>query len=518
LSQNHFNFIPLGGLGRIGANMNLLEMGKSRVLLDCGILFPDDNPFNIEYIIPDYSEINTPTDLVITHAHEDHLGGLNLLLKQFPNIKIHAPLFAKNLLERKGIKKGINEYKNKQKLKFGDFSLTPLKVDHSIPDTYGVFIETNNFCLFYLSDFKINKKNTEFDLMWLNTQSSNYSKRLLLTDSTNILSKNLKTKEEDELYETLDPYFKKDARLFITFFASNSFRLRTILNLAKKNRRTVVTYGASMKNYLEVAKKSEFLDDTTSGTYDVDEIDPEDKSLVILVSGCQGDFKSAVRRIASREDKYFQLKKEDIFVFSSKTIPGNENKISTILNKITEEGAEIVTSDDDFVHVSGHAGKEDLTMLYKSYRPTHFVPIHGESYFLKRHLEFFSKTNKEAKSHLLFNFDQLNCDLWTVKKNEEKSPILVQTKDITISKEKIKERRKMAQGGVILVSIDIKRRNFKVTTKGLPEIIEEKKIFHIVEKYIKKTRFFNLEELRILIRKSISRITGVKPEVYIHDL
>ncbi|MFZ8932421.1 MAG: ribonuclease J [Bacteriovoracaceae bacterium] len=518
MSQNHFNFTPLGGLGRIGANMNLIEMGETRILLDCGILFPDDNPFNIEYIIPDYSNINKPTDLVLTHAHEDHLGGLKLLLKRFPDIKIHAPLFAKTLIERKGIKKEIREYKNKQKINFGDFHLTPLKVDHSIPDTYGVFIEANDFCLFYLSDFKINENNSEFDLKWLEEQSSAYSKKILLTDSTNIISKNLKTQEEDELYNPLSSYFKKKGRLFITFFASNSFRLRTILKLAKENKRTVVTYGASMANYFEVAKKTGFLDHTSSGTYDVDEVDPKDKSLVVLVSGCQGDFKSAVKRVAYGEDKYFRLDKNDTFLFSSKTIPGNEVKISNVLNKITESEAEIVTSDDDFVHVSGHAGKKDLQILYNHFKPTHFVPIHGESYFLKRHLQFFLESFSNAKTHLLFNFNRLNCDMWTVDKNEAKDPVLVQTKDIEISKDKIKERRKIAQGGLVLVSLDTKKRKFKITCKGLPDVVEEKKIFSVIDKYLKKSQYFNMEELRILIRKSISRITGIKPEVYIHDL
>ena len=517
MAQNDLTFTPLGGLGRIGANMNLIQRGNTRVILDCGILFPDDNPFNIDYLIPDYSHISPPTDLILTHAHEDHLGGLRLLLKRFPQIKVHAPQFAKALIEAKGIKVHVDEYQNKQMLNFDNFIIQPLKVDHSIPDTYGVLLKTEELGFFYLSDFKIYIKNTEFDLEWLKQEMESYGKRILFADSTNILSRNLNTKEEEDLEKPLSTYFNSKGRLFITFFASNSFRLRTILKLAKEYKRTVVTYGSSMANYYKVANKTGFLEEINYGIHDVDEVDIKDPSLVILVSGCQGDFKSAVRRIAYSEDKYFKLGKNDTFLFSSKSIPGNEAKIATIYNKIVETGAEIITSQDDFVHVSGHPGKDDLKKLYKTVDPTHFIPIHGESYFLKRHKEFFDSLYPNSQSSLLLNGDELNCHKWKIKQNEEKDPTLVQINDLPISKDRIKEKRKIAQGGIILISLIRDRKKFQITYQGLNDVIENKLIQSTVDRYLKSNKHYSSEELRILVRKAVSKITGIKPEVFIHD-
>lgn len=516
-------FTPLGGLGQIGSNMILLESTQERILLDCGILFPDDSPYEIDYIIPDYRDIPTPTDVIITHGHEDHIGGIFQLLKTFPNIRIHAPLFAKYLIQKKFSKKiklpEIIEYDNKDEIKFRDFKLNPLKVDHSIPDTYGVLLRSNDrkLCLFYVSDFKIDVHESQFDLDWLKKASKDYQKKYLFADSTNILSYNLKTPPESCLINEMDIFFKSKSRLFITFFASNSFRLKTILELSKKYNRKVVAYGASMNSYIEVAKDCDIIDKKI-GIHDVEEVDPKDPNLVILVSGCQGDFKSAVRRVSSGEDKYFKLNELDTFIFSSKTIPGNEKKISRIFNSLIESNIRLVTDVDHPVHVSGHAGKEDLKILYDNFTPTHFIPIHGESYFLKRHQQYFNSLYENTKSFFLTNNDSIELMGEKITRRESPEAIFIHGNDIVLEKEKIKERRKVAQRGLILVSLNKMDKKFQLDLVGIPEKVSQKDLENVVKNWINKNLKGKGDDLKVSLRKKVNNIIGYKPEVILHIL
>lgn len=539
LLSDFLKITPIGGVAQIGSNMTLVSTEKSNIIIDCGILFPYEDVFDINYLIPDLNyyinkikKNNLEIDAIIfTHGHEDHIGAVTHISSLLPQTPIYASPFTKELIVNKlhlsGMKRKIHTIGQDTLLQYESLNVEFVHVNHSIPDTFGIILSSKHLdtSIFYCSDFKVDSEDyleEKMDLHSLSKKMSTFSRKILLTDSTNILSDQLKTLSEKELYSDLKIIIKKaPSRVFITSFASNIHRMQTIFNIAKSLNKKVVLYGRSMKKYAELAIQCGHLD-TYRLERDVASLDCTRSDLIILTSGCQGDFKSATRRICVDEDSYFKLKSNDYFLFSSKSIPGNEKKIGILMNALAEKNVTIYDSNNSKIHASGHAGRDDLALLYDTINPQYIFPIHGESLFLKAHREFIEKNYPQAKTNILYNGYTIHIEKSSlkIKEDDAASPVIIHGKGIEIDRKQISQRRKVAQTGIIIISIAKKNKglDFKMESLGIPpELLpDEKKVNLIIRSSL------NLksaeEDIRIKVRNLMKVTLGYKPVtiVFIH--
>ena len=542
MSKSLIRVKPVGGVGQIGSNMTLIQGDNDTILIDAGILFPYEDFFDIDYLIPDLSQIPEPTHLVITHGHEDHIGAVLHVVKKFPKIKVLASPFTAGLVRKKlefaHHPHQIVEYRHFDQLGFKDFTIDPIHVNHSIPETVGLLIKDTKeqVGIFFISDFKIDFKTIyerPFDFDKLIKHTKDLKRKILLCDSTNITSGTKETPSEHDLIPVLDDIFKEATnRIFITCFSSNIHRLMTFISLCKKHNKKLVPHGRSMISYLNTANELGMIPDFPSVVRQADTMTGKEDDIVVLLSGCQGDFRGTFRRFCVGEDSQFKPRPEDTVVLSSKAIPGNEKKISLLINRLAEVGCKVITAQDKLIHVSGHPGRKDLQMLYEKYQPTDIVPIHGESYFIREHIEFVNEVYPKATAHYFHNNDELviHQDLTIdVVDGPDIDPIIIHGKGIVLEKEKISERRKLACNGSVFLSLKLSSTRAKVEkytfhTMGLPTIVtlNEEKFKKFLDGYFIQINFKDEEktneELRVAIRRYFDQILGYKPMTTIHIL
>tara|TARA_Y100000780_G_scaffold232593_1_gene268209 strand:- start:66340 stop:67974 length:1635 start_codon:yes stop_codon:yes gene_type:complete len=538
-NSTSFTLTPLGGVGEIGSNCTVIENESSITIIDYGILFPYEDFFDINYLIPSLDQIKNTEKTVtifITHGHEDHIGAISHLMEVFPNAIIHAPRFAKKLIRTKlhqaGVAAKIEEYSEETILDFGSYEIHPVAVTHSIPDTFGLVIQDKEkaFSVLFISDFK-------FDLNPLYERPFNYqkiislfkktSKNVCMIDSTNILNEG-STDSERDIVKDLSELISLPRREFITLFSSNIHRVKTILRLAQQHNKRVVPIGRSIHHYIESAKECDLLGEELSVLRREEEVkDPKSSSYLYLLTGCQGDHFGALRRVVAGEHKFLRPMVNDLFIFSSKSIPGNEKKVTRIYNQITEKGADLITARDKLIHASGHPSQLDLLEFYKKINPDLVIPIHGESYFLKKHVEFI-ESNNISDALYINNFQRIlfhkNGDV-NLEDLEEEQPLLIHGNAMVIEREAISRRRKMACNGVCFISINSKNKKLDLTTEGLPESINDKldKIQALAKgqlskKLMEKDPDQIKEEVRIFTRNLFKNFLGYKPITVVHLL
>lgn len=532
--KNFLKISPVGGVGQIGSNCTLIQTPKVKLLIDCGILFPRESVFDLNYLIPNLEKLSDIDIIVITHGHEDHIGAIVHYIQAFPSAKIYAPLFARELilnkLEQAKINKEILELEN---LDLEDINIKSIHVNHSIPNTKGLIISSDKLdcSITFISDFKIDPSlvyEPLFDFVTLGEQLK-FKRRIALLDSTNILSKNTSTPSESDIIFPLKEIIQNCAgTTYLTTFASNIFRIQSVINIANELGRVVIPHGRSMERYIEIALKTGFL--TDPGILRTADDQSVKKRKIVLLSGSQGEFRGALKRVISKQDSKYKLKNDDFVIFSSKPIPGNEKEISLIYNEIIEQGASLFTSDLHKTHVSGHPGKDDLMQVYKTLAPTHAFPIHGESFFLKEHVDFITSNNLAKNAQMILNGDEIIITSDEVKLNkssEQLEPIFIHGKNIPIEKVKISERRKLASLGLVVISFSIEsiskfKPTCEITTQGLPEFINPHLATfnkHLVDHFSSLKKFpidDKKEKLRIFTRKYFENILGYRPIAIIH--
>ena len=388
--------MPLGGVEEIGSNMTLIRTADEDIIIDCGMLFPFEECFDINYLIPDFSTLDPSRikNIIITHGHEDHIGALSHLIKQFPDITVFTTRFTLHLIQRKLEEHKVSFtyqlYEPHNELSFSGVDICPVHVNHSIPETNGLIIRSKDrkWGALYISDFKVDLKSQHedpIDFKRIKEKLSECHQTAYFIDSTNILNDG-KTTSENELQMDLEEILNRsEDRIFITLFASNVHRMNSIALKGLAAGRKLVIMGRSLKAYMESAIETGHTQVTSDQLFQPDQIKGQSGKMLVFLSGCQGDFMSALRRFSHGEDGTFKPTEKDLVVFSSKVIPGNEKKISRIYNKLTEFGVSIITASDHLIHASGHPGKEDLHLLIKNFTPNFYFPIHGESFFLKKH-------------------------------------------------------------------------------------------------------------------------------------
>jgi len=536
LKNNYFSVLPIGGVEEIGSNMTLIRTKDEEIVIDCGMLFPYEECFDINYLIPDFAIIDPAklTSIIITHGHEDHIGALSHLLKAFPDITVYATQFTLHLIKRKLEEHKINfkyqVYDENAELNFKGVDVFPVHVNHSIPETCGLIVRSKDrhWGALYISDFKVDlysKHEKPIDLNRIIEKLSECKKTAYFMDSTNILNDG-KTNSENELIHDLKSLLERDEdRVYITLFASNVHRMNAIAKMGLDSGRKIVIMGRSLKTYMEAAFETGHAQIAPEELFQTDQVKGQTGRMLIFLSGCQGDFLSALRRFSYGEDSTFKPTPSDLIVFSSKIIPGNEKKIYRIYNKLSEFGAKIITASDHLIHASGHPGKEDLHLLLKSFTPDYYFPIHGESYFLRKHFEFIESSYPKISSHLIYNYQEviLGEDSIKIQKHEHVEPHLIHGKSLEIEKTQISQRRKMATQGAVFISYHRAMGHMEVTTLGLPLMAEEllpdlkRRLLDQINKDLGKreTDYFK-NQIKISARQFYNNILGYKPMTEVH--
>jgi ribonuclease J len=393
-------FVPLGGAGEIGMNLNLYGLDGKWLILDCGVSFADEWLPGVDLVTPDPAFIEARREgllaIVLTHAHEDHLGAVPHL---WPRLRcpIYATPFAAAVLRRKLGEVGLTEDEVdlrvvplKSRFEIGPFDLELVTVTHSILEPNAVALRTRLGTVLHTGDFKIDPDpliGEEVDAEALSALGD-AGVLAMVCDSTNVFRPG-ESGSEGELRRALDEVIaKRDGRVVVTTFASNATRIETVAKCAARNGRHVALAGRSLWRIVEAAREAGYLHDLPPLLSD-DEVGylPRDKVLV-LATGCQGEPRAAMAKMAADDHPRISLEAGDLVVFSSKIIPGNEKAIFRMLNRLAARGIEVVTEDDHFVHVSGHPSRDELAKMYRWVRPRIAVPVHGERRHIAEHAAF----------------------------------------------------------------------------------------------------------------------------------
>ena len=463
----------LGGLGEVGKNMYCLEHDDEILIIDCGVLFPGDELLGVDYVIPDYHHLIRMNKkhkvLIITHGHEDHIGGIPFLLRQVKIDAIYAPRFAKALIQKKlaehhGLETTkITEISDESHVKTKYFSAGFFNTIHSIPDSLGVFVNTPNGTVVHTGDFK-------FDLTPVGT-NADYQKMafigtihpdLLLSDSTNSSVEDFSISERTVAKEILDIIRNTEQRLIVATFASNVHRVAQIIEAAIKCERKVIVFGRSMENIVDIGRKMGTIHIRNDQMLTPDELayTPDDK-VCIICTGSQGEPLAALSRIAAGTHRFIHLKPGDTIIFSSNPIPGNEDSVNKVVDNLFRAGATVLTKSIlTNLHTTGHASQKEQKLMIQLIRPTYFMPIHGEFKMLLHHGRTARDTGiPEENIFICANGDILILRNHIVLPSNwrfQGDDIYVDGNDISgLSTAVLKDRRILAENGLVAVVIAI---------------------------------------------------------------
>jgi len=404
-------WIPLGGLNEIGKNMNVFECGNDAIILDCGMAFPDDDMPGIDCVIPDITYLHKIGEkirgIVLTHGHEDHIGALPYVLKEF-NVPVYGTRLTLGILKNKLKEHGILStaklvnIEAGDKVKLGCFTAEFIHTNHSIADAVAIALHTPAGVILHTGDFKIDPTPIDGDMIDLARigELGNKGILALMSDSTNADRPGF-TMSERSIGKTFENLFDKgaDKRIIIATFASNVHRVQQIINSAHTHGRKVAVTGRSMVNVLNAAIELGYMSIPKNTLIDLDEVDryPKDK-IVIVTTGSQGESMSALTRMAFSIHKKINIEPTDMVIISASPIPGNEKTVSNVVNELLKHGAEVVYERQDNVHVSGHACQQEQRIILALAKPKYFIPVHGEYRHLSRHKELALQTGIPSKN------------------------------------------------------------------------------------------------------------------------
>ena len=542
--KNELIFCPLGGSGEIGMNMNLYAYGKPGsqkwIIVDVGVTFADDSLPGIDLIYPDPGFIvdkkNDLLGIVLTHAHEDHIGAITYVWKRL-KCKIYATPFTASLVTEKFKEKKIDIIPFLQIVQLnGTVNLDPFKIDfvtltHSIIEPNGLKITTPAGTIFHTGDWKVDpnplvgKKIDEEKLKKIGDEGV----LAMVCDSTNVFSIGKAGSESDVRKNLLNVMSRQKNRILVTSFASNVARMETVFYCSEKTGRHISLVGRSMQRIYKAAKQCGYLQNV------IEPLDPRDSKkiprdkIVYLCTGSQGEPMGALNRISNYTHPDVFVEKDDTVIFSSKIIPGNVRKHYNVHNKLLKDGINVVTEETEFVHVSGHPNREDLKEMYQWIKPKCLIPVHGEHRHMKEQIKFANEM-KIPHPVQVENGDIVRIFPCEKPHVYDKAPSgrLCVDGDISIEEDSsfIKERKNLANNGFIDITLVIFNQGLLnnkplINIKGLP-IFEQEEFFIGIEDEIKKLlKTFSLknnkqnenliEGLKKTCRKYTKEKTGKKP-------
>ena len=513
-NNNKLKLIPLGGLHEIGKNMTVLEYRDNIIIVDCGMTFPEDEMLGIDVVIPDITYLINNKEkikgLVLTHGHEDHIGAIPYALKQV-NFPIYGTPLTMGLLENK-LKEhrlpnvDLNVVHQGDTIKLGKFEVEFIRVNHSIPDACALAIKSPIGTVFFTGDFKVDFtpiSGEPIDLQRL----GEIGKRGVLAmvgESTNVLRKGYSLSESN-VGETFNRIFQGATphRIIVATFASNVHRVQQIINAAEHFGRKVVLSGRSMETMMETARRLGYVRVKKDTIIDINSMKKcNDEELVLITTGSQGEPMSALTRIAFGEHKKIQLTPNDMVILSATPIPGNENSVAKVINKLLESGAQVVYEALSEIHVSGHACQEELKMMLSLIKPKYFIPAHGEVRHLLKHATIAEKMGIDPSN--IFIMENGNC----LEFNNRSASIIgdVPSGNILVDglgvgdvgNIVLRDRKHLSEDGLIVVVVTISKQEGKVVSG--PDIISRGFV------YVRESGDL-MDDARDVVKRTLDRCT-----------
>ena len=480
---NKLRIIPLGGLNEIGKNMTVLEYGGDLIVVDCGLGFPEDDMYGVDLVIPDVTYLVQNRDRLrgyfITHGHEDHIGSIPYVL-QAANAPVHGTALTNGLIRLKLEEHGLTEtvrlvtHRPGDVVQAGCFRVEFIHVNHSIADAVAFCIHTPVGRVIVTGDFKIDPTAPDgmADLTRLGTLG-NEGVLALLCDSTNV-ERTGYTPSENLVTESFDRQFRGcDKRIIITTFASNMYRIQSILDIARRHGRKVAVSGRSMENILKVAGELGYLKPDGDEIIDISQIrNVPPNRLCIVATGSQGENMSALYRMAFSGHKQVEISALDRVLISASAIPGNEKAVSRIINELYRKGAEVVYDKSEGLHVSGHACQQELKLIHALIRPRYFIPVHGEQRMLQVHARLATQMGMSPKRVVIGDIGQvIELSARSCKLTGETVPagrVLVDGVG-DVGAVVLRDRRHLAQDGMVVVCLNLSAQDGSVLSG--PDII-----------------------------------------------
>ncbi len=478
--------IPLGGLNEIGKNMTVIECSNDMFIIDCGLAFPDTEMPGVDIVIPDFTYVERNKEklrgVVLTHGHEDHIGGLAYLLKKV-NVPVYGTKLTLGLVEGKlkehGLsgKVNLNVVTHRKTVKMGCMAVEFIRVNHSIPDAVGMAVHTPAGIIVHTGDFKIDYSPINGEIIDLTRFGELGSKGVLalMADSTNAERPGY-TQSERKVGESFEKLFNKaeGKRIIIATFSSNIHRIQQIVNCAEKHGRKVAVFGRSMINVITTAIELGYLDVPKGIMIDIDMMNRYDSSEIVLITtGSQGEPMSALTRMAMNDHKKVNITPMDFIIISATPIPGNEKYVTKVVNELMKSGAEVVYEAMYEVHVSGHACQEELKLIQALTKPKFFIPVHGEYKHLKKHAELARAIGMPKENVIIGeigNVIETDGVKMNIVSQVPAGKVLVDGLGVgDVGSIVLRDRKHLAQDGLIIVVVGIEKSSNTVVSG--PEII-----------------------------------------------
>ncbi|HPJ21290.1 MAG TPA: ribonuclease J [Clostridia bacterium] len=537
--------IPLGGIQEIGKNITVFEYDGDMIVVDCGIIFPEDEMLGIDVVIPDFSYITDNMEklrgLVLTHGHEDHIGAVPYLLKEV-NVPVFGTAMTLGLLEYKLQEHGLLDISELNVVEAGDavglgcFTVEFINSNHSIADSAALAIKTPVGTVIHTSDFKIDYTPIAGKPMNLQriAELGEEGVRLLLADSTNVEQEGF-TISERVVGESFERIFSKaEGRIIVATFASNVHRVQQIVNAAIKFNKKIIVFGRSMHNVMKKSTELGYLQ-IPPGTI----VDPEDMDsykpgeLVFIATGSQGEPMSALSRMAMDTHRNAEIKKGDLVIISASAIPGNEKPINQLINGLLKRGAEVIYESISEIHSSGHACREELKLIHNLVSPEYFMPVHGEYRHLKRHADLAASIGmKEENIFIMENGRVLEVSRKGARINGsvQSGYLMVDGLGIgDVGNIVLRDRKHLSQDGLITVVLTIEKATGEilagpdVSTRGFVYEKESGGLIGDIKNYIyerlaeKDLEAMNSHEIKTFLKKNLRdylyRKTGRNPMI-----
>ncbi len=540
MSKKTLRIIPLGGLGEVGKNMTVYEYNQQILIVDAGMMFPDNDMIGIDYIIPDFEYVkqraNQVKGIVITHGHEDHTGAIGHLL-EYVDAPVYATPLTNGLIKNKLIRRGMKVEPKLVDIQAGEsVQIGPFKVDffhvcHSIPDGVGLGIDTPAGLIVQTGDYK-------FDHTPIDGRPTDYSKLAefarrgvlaLLADSTNAERPGW-TASERVINDAFDKvFYQAKGRIIIATFASLISRMQQVLDTAKRHDRKVSFVGLSMTENARIAKELGYLNYDEKLVVSTDQaLSMPDGKVVLLVTGSQGEPTSILGRLANGTNHRFGVKEGDTIVLSSHPIPGNEEPVYRAINRLMEQGAEVVYEDIMPVHVSGHASQEEIKLLLHLVKPRYLIPVHGELRMLKQHKRLALELGMDEQQIGLVENGRIIEFTHGEMALKERIPggyVFVDGIGVgDVDRSTMRDRELLSQDGVVLLNLELNKNNGKfkdleIISRGFIAQDESQELFTELRKRVVKLTQFpanNLQkEIKSVATSYIDEETKRRPVIFV---